>query len=693
MKQYKTSLGKAIPLGGTIVKDGVNFALFSRNATEVSLLLYDEADSLHPSSELCFNSHLNRTGDIWHILVEDLTFPIYYNYRINGPHSQHDILNGHRFDNTKQLLDPYAKAVTGGFKWDFNNNGPCPKGIILANDFDWQDDKQLRIPLHKTIIYETHLKSLTALANVKYPASYLGVTEVIPYLKELGITAIELLPVFEFNEDEYGHINPLTGEVLKNYWGYSTMSFFAPHGRYAASGQLGEQVNEFKYMVRELHKAGIEVILDVVFNHTNEGNERGPTVSFKGIDNSVYYMLYDDKRYYWNFSGCGNTFNCNHPVVAELIIDSLRYWYTEMHVDGFRFDLATIMMRDQNGHIMDKSPLVTRIGEDPVLKDCKIIAEAWDAGGGYKVGNFPHPRFAEWNDRFRDELRRYWRGDNGLSGIVATRLAGSNDLFANSGKQPFSSINFVTCHDGFTLNDLVSYKTKHNEANGQNNTDGANENYSSNYGSEGPSDDIIVNNLRQKQKRNFLVSLILAQGVPMLLAGDEIGHSQQGNNNAYCQDNEISYLSWLPNKIDQPLLRFYKALLAFKGQTAALQRQSFFLGDNCNSSRFKDIIWYNPDGSTPKWDNLTNTLSCRISGETAITGEEDTGDIAFFFNPTGKEITFILPPLRAGHHWFLKINTAENSPKDIYDGTGPIVSYSLIVKDHSAVVLQSGQND
>jgi glycogen operon protein len=461
------------------------------------------------------------------------------------------------------------------------------------------------------------------------------------------------------------HPDPTTGRKLTNYWGYSTIGFFAPKGRYSSSGSMGEQVQEFKKMVIALHRAGIEVILDVVFNHTAEGDETGPTLCFRGLDNTIYYLLADGGRRYKNFSGCGNTVNCNHPVVRDLILDSLLYWAIEMHVDGFRFDLASILGRDQEGTILTHSPLIERIAENPVLRDTKIIAEAWDAGGAYQVGGFPG-RWAEWNGHYRDDIRRFWRGDAGMVSLLATRLAGSSDLYEKNGRAPFHSVNFVTCHDGFTLHDLVSYATKHNGANGHNNRDGTDDNFSSNYGVEGETDSETINTLRTRQVKNFMATLMLSQGVPMLLGGDEFRRTQRGNNNAYCQDNEISWYDWSFVKKHKEMVRFTRELIAFRKRHPALRRTHFFSGQDPDHDGLLDISWYNTAAEEADWNKDCTSLACLIDGcYPEIDGDITDNDLYLMFNASPTARTFVLPKLPSGKTWWRALDTALSAPRDI----------------------------
>jgi len=683
-KQLITTPGKPLPLGATLRDRGVQFAIFSRHATAITLQLFAASADRSPAAEIPLHPRVNKTGDIWHIFVEGLAAGQLYGYRADGPYRPRE---GMRFNKNKLLLDPHARAVTGNFNWNLSDargydiNSPdgdlsfsttdsaggAPKCIVMGNDFNWEGDRPLNIPLKDTIIYEMHVRGLTChpSAKVNHPGTFLGVIEKIPYLKELGITAVELLPIQEFDEREIMKTNPLTGEKLSNYWGYSTMSFFAPKGRYSSSGSMGEQVREFKGMVKELHRAGIEVILDVVFNHTAEGNETGPTLCFRGLDNTIYYLLDDGGRHYKNYSGCGNTLNCNHPLLREFIIDCLHYWVIEMHVDGFRFDLASILGRDQEGNILENPPLIQRIAENPVLRNTKIIAEAWDAGGAYQVGRFPG-RWAEWNGHFRDDIRRFWRGDEGMIPHLATRLTGSSDLFQTSGRAPFHSVNFVTCHDGFTLNDVVSYAGKHNLANGENNLDGSDDNLSCNYGIEGETADIAVNAMRIRQIKNFLATLMLSQGVPMLLGGDEFRRTQEGNNNAYCQDNGISWLNWDLLEPHEEIFRFARELIGMRKQHGVLRRAHFFSGADHDRDGIPDISWFTCSGMKPDWDKAGSSLACLISGRKEETGApHDDSDFYLIFNAAATPLAFSLPRPPSGKSWWCMIDTAQPAPKDI----------------------------
>ncbi|MDR1179507.1 MAG: glycogen debranching protein GlgX [Spirochaetales bacterium] len=691
----KTEAGRPLPLGATIHERGIQFAVFSRNATAVSLLLFDGPEGRIPVEEIVFDPVSDRSGDIWHIFVPDLKPGALYLYRVDGPYNPD---RGHRFNRNKVLLDPYAKALAGNFRWrmnravgwdlsspqrdlsfntEFDPSG-IPKCIVVGDEFDWQGDRPLNYPLRKSVIYETHVRSLSQdeSSSVGHPGSYLGVVEKIPYLKQLGITSLELLPMMEFDEFEFERINPMTGKLLQNYWGYSTIAFFAPKGSYSSGPGLGEQVTEFKTMIRELHKAGIEVIMDVVFNHTGEGNELGPTYSFRGFDNSIYYILDENRRYYKNYSGCGNTLNCNHPLVRNMIIDSLHYWVLEMHVDGFRFDLGSILGRDQKGNLMENPPMLETIAEDPVLRHTKIIAEAWDAAGAYQVGWFPGGRWAEWNDRFRDDVRRFWRGDDIGVGCLATRITGSADLYLRDGRKPFHSINFVTSHDGFTLNDLVSYTVKHNEINGEANRDGSDNNLSSNYGFEG---DVAagtpIDEIRKRQVKNFMATLLLSLGTPMFLGGDEFRRTQKGNNNAYCQNSRISWFDWNLVKENQEIRDFFSRLVRFRLSHPVLLRPEFFTGKDERFNAMPDVSWFDEKGKTPDWEKQKKLLALCIDGhEASMEADRDFNDLFMMFNAGPDDRVFMVAPPRKGLAWHRLIDTGMAFPEDFMEEeTAPLL--------------------
>ena len=677
--------GKALPLGATVAGGGVNFAVFSRHAVSVTLILFESAESGSLFKEIKLDKKNNRTGDIWHCFIPGLKPLSCYLYRAEGPYVPE---KGQRFNSNKTLIDPYAKALTHFSGWDIkacvgydpysvpkdlsysytDDIFTMPRCIVVDDDFDWQGDRPLNYPLRFSVLYETHLKGFTRhrSSEVSSPGTYGGVIEKIPYLKDLGVTSLEFLPIQEFNENELASVNPKTGKRLINYWGYSTIAFFAPKGSYARASDPGSQVREFKEMVRELHKAGLEVILDIVFNHTAEGNEMGPTISFRGFDNSIYYMLDENRRYYKNYSGCGNTVNCNHPVVRTFILDCLRYWVVEMHVDGFRFDLGSILGRDQNGRLMENPPMLQRIAEDPVLSSTKIIAEAWDAGGAYQVGWFPGGRWAEWNDRFRDDLRRYWRGDEKQTRHLATRLSGSADLYLRDGRKPFHSINFVTSHDGFTLRDLVSYEGKHNEDNGEQNRDGGNNNNSANYGAEGITKDKNIEATRFKQMKNFIASMMISLGTPMILGGDEIGRTQGGNNNAYCHDNEISWYDWSLLAKHSEYYRFVKEMIAFRLRHPGFMRPEFFTGRDGNYNAIPDISWFDENGSTPDWDDIGSCLAFRMDGSRAdILADKDDNDFFIMFNGGDNTVIFKVCEPMDGKKWVRVVDTGLPSPEDI----------------------------
>ncbi|MBN2618191.1 MAG: glycogen debranching protein GlgX [Spirochaetales bacterium] len=658
-------MGSPLPLGSKITDTGVNFSIFSRNATSVELCIFENKKDDEPSKVYILDPKVNKTGDVWNIHIKDLSKGTLYLYRIDGPW---DPANGNLFNKKNFLLDPYAKALTDGFKWDLTGHGIMPKCIVICdNEFDWEGDKPLNIPLRNSIIYETHVAGLTKNpnGNFKYPGTYLGVLELIPYFKELGITTLEFLPVQEFDSFEGNRKNPKNGDLLENYWGYSTVAFFAPKGLYAHNRDLGAQVNEFKFMVKELHKNGLEVVMDVVYNHTGEGNENGPLFSFKGIENSVYYMLERDKSYYKNYSGCGNTFNCNNPIVSDFIINSLRYWVTEMHVDGFRFDLASILAREENGDLNDYAILIRRIAEDPILRATKLIAEPWDAAGAHQTGNFSGTRWAEWNDRYRDDIRQFWRGDSSYFKRAATRIAGSSDVFSHSRKKPFHSINFITAHDGFTLMDLVSYSKKNNIENGEENRDGSNNNLSHNHGIEGPTLDPDINKIRIKQVKNQLATLMLSQGTPMILGGDEIGRTKRGNNNTYCQNNELSWYDWA-NKNDE-LLRFAQLIINFRKRHDAFKRPEFYTGLDISMNKLADITWCTYTGHEMNWNEEHKCIAFMLDGSRKeIAAENDDNDFYIMLNSTSTKMEFKFRPAPEGKKWVLKIDTAQNSPYDIY---------------------------
>jgi glycogen operon protein len=665
---YKTSRGSCRPFGATPKAGGVNFAVFSRHAQAVHLVLFREGRE-QPIAEISLDPDTHKTGDVWHVFVQGLTPDVQYGYRVIGPSAPR---SGHRFHSSAVVLDPYARALSGNAQWGQSHG--IRRGRIVVDDFDWEGDVPPRTPLAKSIIYELHVRGFTRhpSAAVAHPGTYLGLIEKIPYLKSLGVTAVQLMPVFEFDELEHARKNPHTGETLLNYWGYSPLSFFAPKAAYAAGA--GRQVREFKEMVKAFHKAGLEVILDVVYNHTCEGNENGPTLSFRGLDNGIYYILDKEGRYY-NFSGCGNTFNCNHPVVRDLILDSLGEWVTEMHVDGFRFDLAAILGRGANGKVLDEPTLIQHIAEHPVLADAKLIAEAWDAAGLSRMGKFPTwGRWAELNGFYRDDVRKFIRGDAGATANVAKRLCGSLDLYGEMPRNSDHSVNFITCHDGFTLNDLVSYSRKHNEANGENNRDGWDDNFCANYGHEGPTDNAGINAVRQRQMRNYFTMLLISQGVPFLSHGDEFARTQRGNNNAYCQDNEVSWVDWSLTQKNAGLVRFVRAMIALRKTHFTLSREQFV----------NRVSWHGTKVGDPDWTGAARALAFHLHGQ------HGHPDLYVMFNAHWETRRFNLPSHHGRHEWRRLVDTNLSSPDDITEEADAVPvrpADHYIMSPRSAVIL------
>jgi glycogen operon protein len=694
--------GNPLPIGGAHqAGGGVNFVLFSRNATGVRLEFYRNADDSSPSRIIDLDPVRHRTGDVWHVWVRGVPGGQLYGYRVEGPYQPEA---GHRFNAHRLLLDPYARALAGVENWDFpaargydsssglkdlsfstlDNAATTPKCIFTDDRFDWEMDSPPKHPASDTVIYETHVRGFTIHPNsrVARPGTFAGLTEKIPYLQNLGVTGIELMPVLEFNENESNRMNPITGEKLKNYWGYDPVAFFAPKQSYSFEGPRCQQILEFREMVKAFHRARIEVILDVVLNHSAEGDELGPTFSLRGLENSIFYMLQENGcRYYKNFSGVGNTLNANHPVVRELVRNVLRYWVMHMHVDGFRFDLASVLGRDEHGNVLRNAPLLEEIAEDPILRDVKIIAEAWDAGGAYQVGNFSTKRWTEWNGRFRDDVRRFWLGDTGI-GSFASRICGSSDLYQSSGKGPDSSLNFVTCHDGFTLNDLVSYKQKHNDENGEFSRDGSDANYSDNCGVEGPSQDPAVESIRIRLIKNFLLTLFVSRGVPMLLGGDEFRRTQRGNNNAYCQDNEVSWFDWSLLEKHKEIYRFTRGMIAFRHAHPVLRRENFYTD--------ADIEWFAPNGAPPDWANQSQkSFACRILGQTEP-------DLFLLFNADNRSVDYALPGLPAGKIWRLAVDTSRTAPDDLCDpGKEPSLQGQIgfRLEPRSSAILLTDSNE
>lgn len=696
------SEGRPFPLGATWDGKGVNFALFSAHASKVELCLFDETGE----KELEKIALPEYTDEIWHGYIPDAKPGQVYGYRVYGPY---DPQNGHRFNHNKLLIDPYAKQLVGTLKWDdalfgYTIGSPeldlsfderdsapfVPKSKVVDSTFEWGDKKEYRVPLDDTVIYEAHVRGISmrhpkVAKNVQGTFEGLATKELLSYVKDLGMTSIELLPVHAFVHD-----NHLLEKGLSNYWGYNSIAFFTPHPTYLASGHH----SEFKKMASEIHAAGLELILDVVYNHTAEGSELGPTLSMRGIDNATYYRLMpSDKRYYMNDSGTGNTLDLTHPCVLRLVTDSLRYWVTEMGVDGFRFDLGTILAREDDG-FNERHGFNLACRQDPLLSQVKLIAEPWDCGiGGYQVGAFP-PGWLEWNDRFRDTARAFWRGDKGQVPELANRLTASGDLFNQRGRRPASTVNFITAHDGFTLNDVVSYNEKHNEANGDENRDGNDNNLSCNYGVEGPTTDENINKFRKRQIRNFLSTLFLAQGTPMLVAGDEFGHSYQGNNNVYCQDNEISWLNWDLEQENKDLVLFTQQLLKIRHAHPILRRGRFLVGAFNEELGVKDVTWLSTSGvemSQDDWDNTDNAfLAMLMDGRAQPSGVQRRGDDAtllLLVNAHANPISFKLPSSPKGCEWTRLIDTHDS---DLSDSTNTTHQFhdEYIVTDHSTLLFK-----
>jgi len=685
----KMRMGKALPFGTTIVPGGVNFSIFSRDATSCELHLFKKGEK-EPYAVIPFLDEF-RIGNVFSMIVFDIDYEnIEYGYKMDGPN---DPKNGQIFDKTKILLDPYAKAIGGREIWGVDPDWTEPfqhRSRVIFDDFDWEGDTPIEIDMKDLIIYEAHVRSFTKhkSANAKYPGTYAAIIEKIPYLKELGINCIELLPIFEFDEFENSRISEETGERLVNYWGYSTVGFFAPKAGYAATGKFGMEVDELKNLIRELHKNGIEVMLDVVFNHTAEGNERGPYISYRGIDNKTYYLL-TPEGYYYNFSGCGNTLNCNNPIVRNMILDCLRYWVSEYHIDGFRFDLASILSRDQNGAPMANPPLLETLAFDPLLGKCKLIAEAWDAGGLYQVGSFPSwGRWAEWNGKYRDDIRNFLRGDCSAIRGVIERIQGSPDLYGWENRGATASINFITCHDGFTLMDMFSYDEKHNIANGEGNNDGGNDNNSWNCGHEGTTDNQEINLLRKKQIKNAITTLMLSRGIPMILAGDEFGNSQFGNNNAYCQDNEISWLNWDLLKENEDVFDFFKNIINFRKNHPVLRVSHF--DSYYTKTGYPEISWHGEEAWNLDYDSDTLTMAVLFCGAKEKHNTEEDEFIYVAMNMHWEMRGYELPCLPDGKKWYISINTNMNSGEDIWECGNEILvgnQKEILVGERSIMVL------
>jgi len=647
--------GKTSPLGATVSPEGVNFCLFSTNADKIELLLFAEPLDQFPQQSITLLPEIHKTFNFWHVFVKGITAGQIYAYRVYG---QHQPDKGQRFDGSKVILDPYARAIVGQeiYNRDLaiepgNNCANALRAVVIdPNNYDWEEDQPLNREYTKTVIYEIHVEGFTrhsssGLAEEKR-GTYAGVIEKIPYLKQLGITAVELLPIHEFDTRE-------AKQGFENYWGYNTIGFFAPHRKFSSQKDRFAAVDEFRDMVKALHKAGIEVILDVVFNHTAEGNQDGPTLSYRGLANEVYYILEDEnKALYKNFSGCGNSLKTNHPIVGSMILDSLRYWVSQMHIDGFRFDLASVMSRDIAGKPLERPAILWVAESDPVLAGTKLIAEAWDAAGLYQLGWFVNlgSRFAEWNGRFRDDVRRFIKGETGMTERLASRILGSPDIYTNPDYNTYRSINFITCHDGFTLNDLVSYNNKHNETNGEDNQDGSNENFSWNCGIEGPSDNPEIENLRLKQIKNFLTILFVSQGTPMLLMGDDIRRSQKGNNNTYCQNNELSWFNWDGLEDQWDLWCFIRKLINFTQGLKVFSQQRLL--EVTYASHEPHLVWHGVKLGNPDWSENSHSLAF------SLRHPEAKEHLHIILNAYWESLEFELPPLEENEYWYCIIDTS-----------------------------------
>jgi isoamylase len=663
MAMFAIERGSSHPAGMSVYADGVNFSIFSEAATEVFLLLFDSATAAQPVQTVRFDPFRNKTFHLWHVFVRGCGPGMFYALRMDGPA---DAAAGQRFNPNKVLIGPLAHSISKdlwnrasavGAQDNVATSMRC--AVVDTKGYDWEGDRPLKRPIHESIIYEVHVGGFTRspTSGVAHHGTFAGMIEKIPYFQALGITAVELLPVFEFDDTNVS-IGPL-GEPVRNYWGYSTIGFFSPHSGYCADPHGVARLNEFRDLVKALHRAGIEVILDVVFNHTDEGDEFGPTHSFRGIDNRTFYLLDpNDPAKYLNYSGVGNTLNANHPVTQKFIVDCLRYWVEEMHVDGFRFDEGSILARGEDGKPLVHPPVIWQIELDDSLVDTKMIAEAWDAAGLYQVGHFPGDRWAEWNGRYRDEVRRFVRGEPGLVGAIASRLGGSADIYQARGQTPGNSINFVTAHDGFTLADLVSYNDRHNEANGQGNRDGIEENLSWNCGVEGRSDDPAIRALRTRQMKNFVTILLLSRGVPMLLGGDELRRTQGGNNNAYNQDNATSWFDWTAVDAHHDMLRFVRRMIAFRKSHPALWQPSFYDGA-INERGLPDVTWHGTMLDSPGFtDPQARALACTLAGFAG------TRDLHVMMNMFWQPLDFEVP---APAGWQMAIDTSAPSPLDIPD--------------------------
>ncbi len=665
MKPYKVGHGNRFPFGATPDERGTNFSIWGLRSRGAELLLFESAQDREPFQVIVLDPVENRTYYSWHVYVEGLRPGVHYAWRLDGPDEASK--SGFRFDRQKVLVDPNARAVSD-LLWDRglasragDNVASSMRGIVVAGDrYDWEGDRPLNRAPEQSVIYEMHVGGFTrhASSGVKHPGTFSGVVEKIPYLKSLGVTDVELMPVMAFDEQDVPEAARARG--LKNYWGYSTYSFFSPHPGYCVSPEMGTHADEFRDMVKALHRAGIGVIMDVVLNHTAEGGADGPTINFKGLGNRGFYHLDpNDLRVYRDYTGCGNTVNCNFPIVTAFLIDCLEYWVSEMHVDGFRFDLASVLARGYEGKPLHYAPMPWYIELSDVLGNTRLIAEAWDAGGLYQVGDFPGFRWAEWNGRYRDVIRRFVKGDHGLIGEVATRLSGSSDLYEPEGRLPVNSINFVTCHDGFTLRDLVSYNAKHNEANGQEDRDGSDDNASWNCGTEGETDIPEVLSLRRRQAKNFMAVLLLSQGVPMILSGDEVLRTQRGNNNCYCQDNGTGWFDWRLTEENKDMLRFVTEMIAFRKRHPSLMRKQFLTG-RMSGGGIRDITWHGQRLNDPDWGDP----GAQVLAYTLVGTDEFEGHLHIMMNMSDREMEMELPVI-SGQKWHGAVDTSKPSPSDI----------------------------
>lgn len=667
---FEIKNGYPYPLGVSKKDKGINFAIFSSNAERMSLSLF-EVGTNNLLQEVILDTEKNKTGNIWHIFIENLPETFDYAYRLAGPFNPE---KGLYYDEKTLVSDPCSHALSWDLPWSKTKTFPLKSRYKTEKPFDWEDTAKPNLPLADLIIYEMHIRGFTndPSSRVAHPGTYLGVIEKIPYLKDLGINAVELMPVFEFDETANPRINPKTNQPLTNYWGYSPINFFTPMNRYKSFIEKTSAEEQFKQMVKELHKHGIEVFLDVVYNHTAEGDDPKFILNYKGIDNPIYYLI-DEKGHYLNYSGCGNTFHCNHIVVRQHIIESLRFWVSEMQIDGFRFDLASILTRDSDGRALDKPPLIEMISLDPAFTNTKLIAEAWDCAGLYQVGTFPSwGKWMEWNGMFRDTARKYFKEYEGLKGPFASCISGSQNLYGDI-RTPCHSINYITAHDGFTLKDLVSYTHKQNEENGENNQDGTDQTYSFNCGKEGPTDDPIISRLRLQQMKNFFLTLFISQGTPMIQMGDEYGHTRYGNNNAWCQDNALNWFQWDQLESTE-LFNFVKQMIAFRKAHPALGHSEFLTQ--------KNIDWHSETPFEPKWEEKENRLAFTIK-------EENGNHLYIAINPSANPITFTLPSFHENNQWYRKVDTSFSPPEDFSDRLDVLIENSYTVQPHSSIILQN----